>query len=588
MTFRIRQIDYTADHRRVVRDRIIEKDALSIGRDAANDIHLPDLAIDPQHAVLGMAGPARITVKALGTLGFEVDGRRARDAAIDPVAGAELRFGSHRIGLRRDEDGAILIEVENEAAAGALPDPAEDKSGFSLHRRVHGKRAAAWSAALAILLMFLAWPIWSHLSYQAPAAGVAATAVHGDKAWNPGALSLAHQGLSNQCQACHVKPFQSVRNETCQTCHKDTHDHADPARLAAAHGNAGLGQAVLRRIGAAFGREGQDACTGCHVEHQGKRQMAAPAQQFCADCHATLRDRLEDTRIGNAADFGTAHPQFAASVVANAESRTLKRVLLDGKAREDGGLVFSHRVHLDSGGGVARMARSLGTAGYGKALDCASCHQPSPDGVSFRRVSMEQNCEACHSLAYAKAGATVLRLRHGDLSQAVADVRRAGTPSAGLAARGRPGQFSGRIYHADFNPAHGAGADPLAPGGLCGECHVRVMRQGRPAVQHVTLVDRYMQKGWFDHSAHTQQPCTGCHVAARSDQASDVLLPGIATCRTCHLGADAAAPKVASSCAMCHVFHASAGAPPFTRRRAPSTLAEQSATSVPLVPRGRD
>ena len=48
-------------------------------------------------------------------------------------------------------DGATLIEVENMAANGSPPDPAEDKRGFSLHSALKGKRVAAWGLLAAIM-----------------------------------------------------------------------------------------------------------------------------------------------------------------------------------------------------------------------------------------------------------------------------------------------------------------------------------------------------------------------------------------------------------------------------------------------------
>jgi predicted CXXCH cytochrome family protein len=71
----------------------------------------------------------------------------------------------------------------------------------------------------------------------------------------------------------------------------------------------------------------------------------------------------------------------------------------------------------------------------------------------------------------------------------------------------------------------------------------------------VTLVSRYMPQGWFDHKAHAQEKCTSCHKAGASSSSSDVLLPGIAQCRTCHLGEDAHSAPVPSGCTMCHTYH---------------------------------
>ncbi len=82
----------------------------------------------------------------------------------------------------------------------------------------------------------------------------------------------------------------------------------------------------------------------------------------------------------------------------------------------------------------------------------------------------------------------------------------------------------------------------------------------------VAQTSRYMQKGWFTHDAHDKEECTSCHLAEKSSDASDLLLPGIKDCRTCHVGETGASlikvkKPVESTCAMCHDYHADKGAP---------------------------
>jgi hypothetical protein len=564
MTFRLRQIDYTADGRRLARDRVVDGDGLTIGRAGENDIHLPDLSVEPMHATITTASETRLAVKSVGTRGFVVDGKHVDRATIDPAAGAELRFGSTTITISRDDDGMVLLEIQSNNRQDK-PDPALDKAGFSLARVMPGKRGMGWALLTIILLFFLALPIASHLSHAAGKDGHIPGNVVGDKAWNPGELSLAHHTLSTHCEACHKRPFEAVRNQTCISCHKTVHDHAPAAKLAMARGPAGIGAATLQGIGHAFGREGPGACVDCHVEHQGMRSMDAPRQQFCASCHGSLKDRITDTRLGNAGDFGTAHPQFRAWVITDAESRRLAAVSLDDVPKEDSGLTFSHKVHLDQMGGVAKMAMSLGKGqGGGSALGCADCHKPSSDGARFEPVSMERNCEGCHSLAYSRVGGTFLKLRHGDVPQMLAQLSMAGPVQAMGTSRSRPGEFAGNrstgIDHPNFRLT-GVAAQAMAPNGICGECHKPQMHGGKLSVRPVTLVSRYMPNGWFDHSAHTQTRCSECHAAATSQSSADVLLPKVAECRSCHMGEGAAKPKVPSSCAMCHAYHKSALAP---------------------------
>jgi pSer/pThr/pTyr-binding forkhead associated (FHA) protein len=581
MAFRIRKIEYTADGRRLVRDTDLATEQLTIGRAPDNAIALPDLAVEPVHAELTPAGLGKLSLRALGTLGVTVDGRSLSNATIDIASGAELGFGTYRLGLSRDGDGAVLITVEDATAERDKVDATQDKQGFSLATVMPGKRPLSWVLALVILLAFLAVPIATHLRSAAHPDAKAGRVVN-DAAWNPGALSLAHHSLTDRCETCHVRPFESVRNTTCLSCHKDTHDHAPAARLASARGSAGVGLALRQTVAHAFGREGPGACVDCHVEHTGNRPMESPRQQFCADCHAGLTGRLPDTKLGNAADFGTNHPQFRAAIITNAESRKPQLISLDAHPREDNGLTFSHKIHLDPRGGVAKMAMTLGGQGYGQALDCANCHQRSADGVNFKPITMEANCEACHSLAYGRVGSTVLHLRHGDVAQANADLSRANGVEP-LATARLPG-----LYRANFTPkpAPNLAQKAFTPDGLCGQCHAPIRRNGQLGLRHVTSVTRYMPNGWFDHNAHRQTPCGDCHLAKQSQSASDVLLPKVKQCRDCHLGENATAPKVPSGCAMCHAYHVSALPPPADHKpRHHDKIAATDAVALGIIQR---
>ena len=560
MAFRLSQIDFTADGRRIERAREVAASELTIGRDSACDIHLADLAVEPRHVGLREVG-GKIEVTALGSLGFTLDGASRSQALIDPASGGELRLGAARIGIGRADDGTVLLRIEASNGASAPADPLEDKRGFSLAAVLPGRRLAGWIMALAILLGFLAFPIVSHLT-RAPQGHVM-----GDKAWNPGPLSRGHHQLAGKCEACHVRPFEAVKNETCSGCHKQIHDHAAPTRLASARANAGPGEAALWGVAHLFGKQGPGACVDCHVEHKGGTGSPAESQALCADCHVGLKNRLPDTKLGDAGDFGTLHPELLVSVVTNADNGARARLPASQHPREDNGLSFSHKVHVDARGGVARMAMELGSgAGYGKPLGCANCHHQADDGVRFTKLDMAKDCQACHSLAYDRVGTTVRKLRHGDVAQMFADLSVAGPRHPLVTGRQRPGAYAdGQPYAVHFaTPMPSPGAAALGKNGICGECHTATIRNGHPTVRPVFEPTRYYQNGWFDHSAHKDSKCEDCHAARTSNSAADVLIPPLANCRQCHVGetATTSSNKVPSSCAMCHVYHESALPPP--------------------------
>ena len=562
MTFKLRTIDFTAAGREIVRDTDIAGSTLAIGRAAENDIPLPDLAVEPRHATLADLGGGQLAIEAVGTLGFTIDGTDSKAAQIDSRGGAELGFGTYRITVSRDGD-AVLLTVRQVEDAATRSGNLEEKRGFSLSGVLPGKRIMSWGLAALILIAFLAVPVASHFFYD-PARAEEETVI-GDGSWSTGDLSLAHHGLEDQCEACHVRAFEAVRDETCIGCHEDVHDHADPKRLAAARGNQPLGTRLLWSVARSFGKEGPGACSDCHTEHEGQTRLTSPSQQFCADCHGTLNAQLPDTRLGNAADFGTLHPQFTPAVVTDPVSRTRTRVSLSKTAREDNGLDFPHKLHLDPKGGAARMAANIGAErGYGSGgLECDDCHRKTENGVRFQPIKMERDCEGCHSLSYERVGGIYRKLSHGDVDQLIADLGAVNPGRSVDSVRRRPGEYArGRTYHFNFSTPVWRGLQlrtAMSKDGVCGECHRPMAgKGGKPGITPVTLVSRYMDHGWFDHEAHKQEKCTSCHAAEKSTTSSDVLLPGIKDCRTCHLGEDSAKADVPSSCAMCHGYHTTA------------------------------
>jgi predicted CXXCH cytochrome family protein len=67
---------------------------------------------------------------------------------------------------------------------------------------------------------------------------------------------------------------------------------------------------------------------------------------------------------------------------------------------------------------------------------------------------------------------------------------------------------------------------------------------------------RWMRHARFNHGSHRAVDCIVCHDAPSSTQTTDILMPSISVCRTCH-GDDArsAATRVSADCVLCHTYH---------------------------------
>ncbi|TNE52634.1 MAG: cytochrome c family protein [Sphingomonadales bacterium] len=565
MAFLIRTIDHTATGREIVRERQVQGASLTVGRAAENDVHLPDLAVEQQHIRIDQTTSGELSVSALGTLGFALDGRHTTSGTIDPKTGGELALGSSILSFDLDDSGAVRVSIRSSEAR---EDARDAKASFALAAAMPSKRALSWGFAVAILLAFLAIPIVSHMARDripnddANDSRQREGQVAFDGSWSTGSLSLAHHGLEDNCEACHVDAFVSVRDETCLTCHKDIGDHAAEPRLANGRAPMSLGDGFQWAVAGMFGKEGPGACTTCHTEHEGPTRMEPAAQQFCADCHETLDTRLTDTALGNASDFGKAHPEFKPAIFTELRQDKPVRISLGDKPRENSGIKFPHDLHLDPQGGVARMAIRLGRrAGYGAPLECKACHTETSDKIGFEPVDMEENCESCHSLVYDQIGGTFRTLRHGDVEQMWADLRAMDRAPRRpiVTGRSRPDKFArGGLYYSNFgSPLRSlVGVDrALAPGGVCGECHLPASTNGQPDVMPVNLPDRFLAHGGFDHGAHSQEKCSTCHKAETSKTATDLLIPDLKSCRECHQGEAAIEAEVPSGCAMCHSYH---------------------------------
>ncbi|QFT78674.1 cytochrome c3 family protein [Erythrobacter sp. THAF29] len=582
MAFLIRTIDYTSSGREIVRERTLDQPDLTIGRASENDIHLPDLAVEQHHAKIHEAPDGTLIVEALSTLGFEIDGKSETKAEIAPNLGGEIEIGSSRLTIARDGDGVTSITIRQVDKSS----PRDVLRGFALSSALPSKRAVSWVLASAILIALLAVPIVTHLTrdpVEIDPDGDMPDQVLLDSAWSSGELSMKHHALEDNCEACHVTPFVSVQDETCLTCHEGLGEHAARPRLAAGLPSFSEGDAIQWSIAQTLGKEGPLGCVACHTEHEGPVRQAPASEQFCADCHSDLDTRLSDTQLANAHDFGKQHPQFRPTFYASLGADEPVRMSLDTPLIEASGLKFPHNVHMDPQGGAARMALSL--PGYGAPLECSDCHEETDDRIGFKPVVMESACESCHSLISGRSSAGFTKLRHGDIDDLRADLARVnrGQRRAMIPGRTRPGQFAqGGRYYSNFGRPFGAYlsiSNALGANGVCAECHLPTRTDGMPDVMPVNLPDRFLLHGYFDHAAHEDETCTSCHAAETSSEASDLLIPDLASCRDCHLGATAAKTEeiVPSSCAMCHGYHTptkpwSPGHPD-TPRETPATIA---------------
>jgi len=459
--------------------------------------------------------------------------------------GATVNVGPYRFtGLAAPEgfDGAISIELVKplaEAASGL----ATRASRLTLASLKLPKRAAAWTLAVLVLLLFFAVPAGRifDLPWRAAAQSPGVT---GDRFWNPGPMMLAHQPIATRCAACHTVAFRHVKDRACLDCHATVGHHVGPE----------LKPAALF--------EGE-RCASCHRDHKGVRATHRDDDGFCVACHRDIGAKAKGTQIANASDFAADHPAFRLSLLEGDSVRKVRQGSEDLAERSN--LVFPHQTHLDPAG-VKSPSRGR------VVLDCGACHRPDASKRNFEPISMERHCRECHRLEFEPA-VTSREVPHGKPGEAATVIsefyaslalngvkdsfeRAFGVPGEGLLRRvGQPSESQRRVALALARRKAERVAADLFEVRVCNTCHEVERKDAAWSIAPVRIASRWLPQARFNHRSHAQSQCADCHDVAHSMESSDVAIPEIETCRECHGGSKPVEKKVTSSCMLCHGFH---------------------------------
>ncbi len=617
MTFAVRTITRSLAGRDIAhKPEVLDVSELTIGRGAECDIRLSDLAVSLRHAQARQAGPGRIHVESLGAEPFEADGKFTKSATLDLANKPRLVFGSHVLVFSAGEDpGEVLVDVTRlETGPETAAEANEDKI-FSLKSLHPGKRPIAWTLASLFLLLCLILPIGAYLVQanrhihadqqwsSGPLSKSHAFLSRNCQACHVKAFVSVQDSTCLSCHAAATTPEAAA--QVAETERKWggpekvtlVRDHAAHDLIAQVEPLPddlnGKVQAVFRRT---FNHP-NDRCASCHLEHLADTKAKAapgstlPASQRpretptlkvtigCVQCHAKIREELDNTTLRDTPDWGH-HPDFRPLIARRPFGNAppiLDRISLVERPSDYTGLNFSHQEHLSTTGGVARMAAGLHMPGGG--LTCADCHRANKAG-GFAPVEMTRDCAACHSLAYAPGpNGTPLMLPHGHPNQVVATlesyyggggVMRVSGPSReppGFLARF--GQlFTGAPSHSESGAAAGKIRALFAARGLCSECHAAAAPVDPASLDYrivpIHITERYLPRGAFNHDirehnrdAAGNPTCESCHDERQSASASDVMLPRIGECASCHGKTKAKTPTAASgACEQCHSYHA--------------------------------
>jgi len=417
-----------------------------------------------------------------------------------------------------------------------------------------------------------------------------------EKFFNPGKLSRGHAALVDKCVSCHDDSFlndkrltpikfqETIRDrayhgidfrpidKNCETCHR-AQDH----RTYAFH----QPNVVTNR-----------SCSVCHQEHRGPGRMKEVTDQQCASCHND--QRIMTASAAKGLNFDWAHfqrhpfpprqvvfqlprpPQGYTKTFASFWDGHPEFQLKREPVHDPDLLKFNHQRHF---------AADIPQVG-GKKLECSFCHQPDSAGrYNNQRITFAANCQVCHSLQFDPRNPE-LTLPHGSTVAVRGFLRSLPAQYADLAIkRGitQPNEIKSFVTWQmlqlrervrsgeDFERQIFFVADPykLRPGMEarvrasfygCALCHqVQPVANTTPSITRPFFFDRWLPQASFDHARHAMVKCDDCHHATRSRLTSDVLMPGINDCNTCHSpkGKIVGDQKIvaAAQCTTCHSYH---------------------------------
>jgi len=429
------------------------------------------------------------------------------------------------------------------------------------------KRAKLWLSVLLPVLA-LGWIAWMGFARDS-------------RVYSSGRLSGVHTVFERQCSACHVEKADvfaaKAEDSACLSCHDGPAHH----------------KAKIPDL----------ECAVCHVEHRGKVNLSAMRNQTCEPCHGDLRAAGGTSNYGNNIhSFQDGHPEFLALRGNSRDPGTIKlnhALHMKPIRRAPNGPIVQlacgncHRpTAVDADLTYADPKYRAAAVRYKEADEVlqipAGMFRP-PKSMSGRElmapVKFANACAACHLLTFDKRfdegvphdePEVVHRFLVRKFAAYIADhpseLREVGMPERDMA--GKTLQPRVRSYTtSSWIAARVNDAEELLWRKTCKQCHelgfaehsgpVRIPQSAAveaapsfrelPAVASAQTTLVWMPHAKFDHDAHRGFTCESCHEKAlKSAEASDVLLPGIATCQTCH----APGPEHAESrCFECHTYH---------------------------------
>jgi hypothetical protein len=511
-----------------------EQGEILIGRGGRCHLIITGRLVSLEHARISFADGVW-TVSDLNSLsGLRINNTRTASAVLS--GGDTLLLGEHEFVVSINGAELTLLQRvrENDAHSAEVDFPAQSKR-LSIDSYLPRMRTISLILSGIVLVGYAILP-FARGRYDSLSSGP---------------LSNAHKMIERDCRKCHSTAFSAVQDKECLSCHVMS-DHAkDYPSFVSQHAELDM------------------RCADCHMEHNRDEGLVVRDSRLCQGCHEGMKGLKPGTElldVGHLAD----HPQFRVEI-RDADGRQ-RRVPIDESAtiKDHTALKFNHAVHLKRG-----LRGPQGAVD----LQCNACHELDMDDRSIKPISFDRHCRDCHSLGFDERLPDV-QLLHGSAEAIypalLAEYAKLFTLNRGAAVEtvqpsirsmpSRPEQVDTKDMSPDamkVEQAARVAEEEVFTRTGCFLCHnyeekngeAQSAEQTRYLITKPNVPTQWLAKAQFHHGAHDTISCESCHENIRkSTETTDLSLPGIETCRSCHVQEERPG-YVRSDCAQCHMYH---------------------------------
>jgi len=573
------------------RDEVLDVERVTIGRGPGNDLQLSGLTIEFHHSVLRSRADGAYIEKAEAE-SIEVNGRNCSEKLLKPKD--RIRIGHFQLTVLPSQGSEDLrLALEAMSRRKSEMEELASRTVVGLSRGAFTERKLAWLSVIAIPIVFAAVPMLTGKL---------------ETFWDTGPMARAHTFFSDDCQKCHSQAFTRVLDTQCLECHADISAHTpvdvnvidlESTRCATCHMEHN-GEFKLQQLE-------QELCAECHTDlgTKARNTLVRAVSDFSKD-HPEFRLTVPTETFETQTVAGQ-----GGRAGAEVWTRKLERIEWTDGLQEHSGVKFNHVRHvareelkggkvLDCGDCHQEDPAGKNMASINFEKHCQECHSLGFDERFEGRQAFHGDPVAMRADLLEFFTAIELRKEEGRTG-----VRRERVGQEEMEARREAAM---RTAQTMVDRANAFLMDDEKPG-ACANCHFverGAATDGSDDVAPVRLLDLWMPMSVFRHQTHEPFPCRDCHPRAAvydpeatasyesekdlppvererpswsytgkgriyalyepaelreqlgldpSAVATDVLIPKIDRCQTCHGGGHAASPLVASECVLCHPFH---------------------------------